>query len=205
MFKNRTDYEGGCVSNLKLLMKLIGRVLAYLLIILGVVFVVLVVNNFWFKESKKEKVADKVEMPEDVYERTHGMCKEASTTIQIDECNAQRFKIVEQINIEYFSRAVTMLEEATKEEYVAMGDDPHIALETFIKSREKFVEFRDQLCDSQYSSAGGTRRGNVYLNCKAVLTKQYTLYIWQAHLSYPNRDPIDENYTWPWFESNELY
>ena len=143
--------------------------------------------------------------PKSPYDETFYLCADIMNPFEWSACNNKIFKIVDMVNLNYLDKAIKMLQLSGEEnELVAPRDDYAAAAESLRDSRLQFIKFRDSFCDSQYFSAGGSRRVGDLQSCMKIVTKQYTLFIWQAHLSH-KWEPIFDDFPEPTYNDDTLY
>jgi len=192
-------------GRLKYIYKLLLKVIGYGVIVFGVAFVGVIYGYYVFviKPAKRAEVTAIVLTQESPYKETFKLCADAYTTKEMDNCSQETLRIIDEVNLNYFKKAIEGLQ-PREDGYAGIGDDFVAAADALRKSRQSFSSFRDELCDSQYWSAGGTRRNNVHSNCMEVVTKQYTLYIWQAYMSWKGESHYDD-FPEPTFNSDMLF
>jgi uncharacterized protein YecT (DUF1311 family) len=102
------------------------------------------------------------------------------TTIAIQACAAQELKTADAELNRYYRAAVSRLQR----------EDGAAALAKLRKSEAAWIAYRDAECDAVWQRwTPGTIAGTELLGCKTRLTRERTMAIWTAWLTYADNTP----------------
>ncbi|MEO9383479.1 lysozyme inhibitor LprI family protein [Chromobacterium phragmitis] len=97
-------------------------------------------------------------------------CKEASNTIEINECMQKQFDGKDRLLNDRYRELLQKLRADEARDKPAAKEKPSAML---VQAQRKWIAFRDADCGAKYQIyAGGTIRNAVFLGCKIERTEQ---------------------------------
>lgn len=113
-----------------------------------------------------------------------GGCREATTTVEMNQCMTARLDALDKTMQRYYMQAITRIKQS--------GEENHAQVARIDQAQTAWKHYRDSECDAVYQTwRDGTIRGAMALSCKITLTQARIHTLWQNWIAPVDDSPPD--------------